>query len=162
MKTILLITVLVTTLSSGTLPNRKFTPGDINPFVMLNWVCNHYIDSFPPSISDVKKAYANYGISISDVNYKLDYLIPISLGGENSVKNMWPQTTRQWLAKNKIENDMLFDVCNGKVSLSEVQILLAKDWTSWKKVDTLISSTFTKDSIKTYIFKQVPTKPVKK
>jgi len=142
------IAILFTTLSSGTLPNSKYTPGDVSSFVMLNWICNHYIDSFPPSIVDVRKAYSNYGVLLNDKNYKLDFLIPISLGGTNSVKNMWPQTYKQWLAKNKIENDILFDICNGKISFKEAQELLAKDWTSWKKEDTLIKSTYTKDSIK--------------
>ena len=115
---------------------------------MLNWVCNNYIDSVPSTTSDIKKAYANYRISVDNKNYKLDYLIPISLGGANTIKNMWPQQYKQWLAKNKIEDDILLDVCNGKLSLKEAQELLAKDWTSWKKVDTMIKGTITKDSIK--------------
>jgi hypothetical protein len=141
------VVVLVATLNSGTLPNSKFTPGEtVN--AMLSWVCNHFLDSLPPSKSNMIKAYSNYNINVNDSNYKLNYLIPISLGGANTVKNMWPIPINEWFEKNKIENDIFYNVCNGKLSLKEAQILLAKDWTSWQKEDMLISGTFTKDSFK--------------
>jgi hypothetical protein len=39
-----------------------------------------------------RQAYAEYGITqYKTGDYEVDYLIPLSLGGSNSIRNLWPQ-----------------------------------------------------------------------
>jgi len=120
----------------GVLPNSKKTPGDVVPGIMLNWVCNHYIDSFPPSQKDIIVAYKNYGVDIKNINYRLDHLVPTSLGGSNDIKNLWPQTIVNFRLKNMVENDLFRCVCNGLMSLKEAQSILMLNWNAWK-IDSL-------------------------
>jgi hypothetical protein len=44
-----------------------------------------------------KEAYAGYGItSYQRGDYKVDHLIPLALGGSNSILNLWPQSTKNF------------------------------------------------------------------
>jgi hypothetical protein len=133
---IILIAIFVFTISSGVLPDIKKTPGDVVPGIMLNWVCNHYIDMPSLSSKDIKTVFISYGISINDKNYKLDQLVPIELGGSNNIKNLWPQTIVNFNRKNRIEADLFRCACNGLISLKEAQSILMKDWKSWN-IDSL-------------------------
>src|SRR6516165_5877525 len=42
-----------------------------------------------------RQAYAEYGITqYKTGDYEVDRLIPLSLGGSNSIRNLWPQSTK--------------------------------------------------------------------
>ena len=78
------------------LPNPKLTPGDTFD-VTAQDVCilGHAkkVRAVPAWLK--RQAYAEYGITqYKTGDYEVDHLIPLSLGGSNSIRNLWPQSTK--------------------------------------------------------------------
>lgn len=84
--------------------------------------------------------YAEYGISRQWVGesarapdtgigpYEIDHLIPLELGGSNSVLNLWPQAASYpklfapgYAAKDRLENALHALVCARRLSLEAAQ-----------------------------------------
>jgi hypothetical protein len=87
------------------LPDPKLTPGDVFD-VTIQDICvpgySKKVRAVPQSLR--KQAYAQYGItSANEGDYQMDHLIPLSLGGSNSIRNLWPQSyhTAPWNAHVK-------------------------------------------------------------
>jgi len=81
-------------------------------------------------------AWAEYGITLhTATTFELDHLIPLELGGSNSLANLWPQPAGQpgFHEKDALENALHAAVCKtGKVTLVEAQHAIAIDWvTAW-------------------------------
>jgi hypothetical protein len=105
------------------LPDPKLTPGDVFD-VRLQDICtpgySRKARAVPRGLRN--QAYRNYGItSPNPGDYRLDYLIPLCLGGSNSIRNLWPQSyrTSPWNAhvKDVLEQRLYNLVCAGKVDL---------------------------------------------
>jgi hypothetical protein len=116
------------------LPDPKLTPGDVFD-VTIQDVCtpgySRKVRAVPRALR--KQAYAQYGIaSANEGDYQMDHLIPLSLGGSNSIRNLWPQSyhTAPWNAhvKDVLEVRLHNLVCNGKVDLQTAQHEIATDW----------------------------------
>jgi hypothetical protein len=78
------------------LPDPKLTPGEVFE-VTAHDIC---VPGYAKKVRAVpawlkRKAYAQYGITeYKTGNYEVDHLIPLSLGGSNSIRNLWPQSTQ--------------------------------------------------------------------
>jgi 5-methylcytosine-specific restriction endonuclease McrA len=73
-----------------------------------------------------RQAYAEYGITqYTTGDYEVDHLIPLSLGGANSIRNLWPQSTRTapWnsYVKDALERKLHKLVCAGQLDLKTAQ-----------------------------------------
>ena len=78
------------------LPDPKLTPGDTFD-VTAQDVC---VPGYAKKVRAVpawlkRQAYTEYGITqYKTGNYEVDHLILLSLGGSNSIRNLWPQSTK--------------------------------------------------------------------
>jgi hypothetical protein len=126
--------------SSGRYPDAKVTPGD-GVIIAIDLMCLPGYGKDKSSISEAtkKKVYAAYGLVYPDDDgkYAIDHLVPVQLGGLNSMKNLWPQAVKPvpgFNEKNKAEDYLYAQVCAGKISQAEAQQQIKKDWVKvWNK-----------------------------
>jgi hypothetical protein len=73
-----------------------------------------------------KKIYASYGISWEDrEHYTIDHIIPLSIGGSNSSKNLWPEHLYLKCKRGRLEFDLYLQMRDGVIIQKDaVQIIL--------------------------------------
>ena len=120
------------------LPNPNLTPG-ATVEVSQKDVCGY--DYTNPdgkiSITLKRQTFDRYGLKPGVVGYNVDHLVPTSLGGSNSPKNLWPQPLAgEWNyhKKNRLEGTLKKMVCRNELALEKAQQEIATDWvTAYKK-----------------------------
>jgi hypothetical protein len=91
-----------------------------------------YARRMRPPASEVEDAtrYVRQEFRLSPTaHWRLDWLVPLSLGGANDLQNMWPVPTPETASrKKKVDEDVLRAVCAGTVSLGAAQNAMAAGW----------------------------------
>jgi hypothetical protein len=123
----------------GKLPDRKCTPGSIDPAVtqanIHRTICVHgYTKTVRPPESQTERfkfdeAYPAYGVP-DGAKTELDHLISLELGGSNDASNLWPERSPTPNPKDEVEDALHAAVCSGQVSLRAAQTAIASNWTT--------------------------------
>jgi hypothetical protein len=124
----------------GALPDPKCTPGTVMT-VDLDVICQQSTNGRRQVSAAVhRQAFADYGLAFPQPHgaFEVDHLIPLELGGDNAIENLWPEAAEPrpgFHEKDRVENYLHEKVCAGKVSLSEAQRLIATDWLAvWTQI----------------------------
>jgi hypothetical protein len=118
------------------IPNTYKTPGALYlPKPTVDEMCT---PGYTKTVRDVpwslkKKVFERYGIDPKNSSqYEVDHLISLQLGGSNDITNLWPQAygTKPWNArvKDKLENYLHREICQGRMDRSHAQSIITGDW----------------------------------
>jgi hypothetical protein len=122
--------------ATGSIPNRKLTPGAIRS-VRITDVCSqgHSDKNREVPVNIEQKVFQEYGMSgVQEKDYEVDYLITPELGGSDDIQNLWPEpyTATDWSAyvKDALEDRLHQMVCTGQLDLPTAQHEISTDWIS--------------------------------
>jgi hypothetical protein len=138
LRAVALLLLLARLLAAGQpapiLPDPKLTPGDTFD-VTVQDVC---VPGYAKKVRAVpawlkRQAYAEYEITEHELgDYEVDHLIALSFGVSNSIRNLWPQSTRTspWnsFVKDALERKLHELVCAGQLDLKTAQREIASNW----------------------------------
>lgn len=118
------------------LPDAACTPGAIFVDVTQAQVCesgySKGVRNVPESVKN--EVFAEYGITQhSTGEYEVDHLISLELGGSNDIANLWPEPAEPrpgFHEKDKVENYLHAQMCQGAISMAQAQQQIATDWLS--------------------------------
>lgn len=115
------------------MPDTNLTPG-VTLDVTKDDIC---VKGYSKKVRNVpiavkREVYGRYGITYHKPGeYEVDHLVPLGLGGSNSIKNLWPEPYfGDWNAhiKDRLENKLHEMVCSGDIDMRTAQREIATDW----------------------------------
>lgn len=103
-------------------PDPKLTPGEVFN-VTKERVCSpRYATNARHVTREMKRAtFRRYHVKYFPHAYQVDHLIPLCLGGRNSLENLWPEPIDRALESDKVERRLCHEVCAGEISLEEAR-----------------------------------------
>jgi hypothetical protein len=106
------------------LPNPKLTPGRI---------AERDKDRGGVTLAMEKKVFSRYRLPWPRrAEFKIDHLIPVELGGADTIDNLWPQSlrTKPYGADRKelLTEVLLERIRAGRMTIAQAQEQLRKDW----------------------------------
>jgi hypothetical protein len=82
-----------------------------------------------------RQAFIDYGLAPEQAKgaFEVDHLIPLELGGDNTIANLWPEPAEPrpgFHEKDRVENYLHAKVCTGEMFIEDAQRRIASDWLS--------------------------------
>lgn len=130
---LLLLALTSSAFARENVPDPAITPGEVATTDIV-LVCQHgYSATVRKTTQDMKRdTYNAYRVRGSRKHWKIDHLVPLSMGGADSMKNIWPSDFKAGkynaAAKDRLELKIRDLVCNGTLSVEEGQALFMDDW----------------------------------
>jgi hypothetical protein len=140
----------VQTIHGFGVPDPRCTPGAFNPTLTLEILKNPLfrtgcVRDCVTSGQQKQVTYGWYGITHPQGNQgagqtcELDHLVPLEMGGADTLANIWPQcgpdgvalADRFFKQKDLVENYLTAMVKGGQMQLAPAQIAIATDWTQF-------------------------------
>jgi len=112
----------------GTTPGKLCSPSDPD---FQEFRYPEHIAYCQRNVDDSEKAQAaqKYGIPEADFSqYEFDHLIPLSLGGSDSLENIWPQRLDAAHVKDQLEEQLYLELQAGKITQADA----VKQIRAWK------------------------------
>lgn len=117
----------------GKLPDRDCTPGARFRLATKTMVCTLGYSSAVRNVSASTKdaVYDTYGMTqhFDGQDGEVDHLVSLELGGSNARANLFPEAAPGSHEKDRLENALHAEVCDGTLSLRRAQRLIAGNWT---------------------------------
>ena len=96
--------------------------------------------------SDTKKAIIQiydqkFGFQISKMNrgeFKIDHFIPLSIGGSNSIENLWPQYRKVYEVTDPIEQELSNKIAAGRIKQADAVRLIKEAKLDLSKADEIM------------------------
>lgn len=123
---------VTTAVARENIPDPALTPGEVAT-TDLRLVCERgYSRERRHTTQKMKRdTYRAYGIE-NTLHFKIDHLVPLSLGGADSMKNIWPTdfTTPDHTAadKDRFEIKARHLACIGQLTVEQAQQIFMTDW----------------------------------
>ena len=122
------------------LPDPSLTPGAVYLESTLEKIKRPDYSATVRYVTQSEKnaVFAEYGIDPKTVKpgeYEIDHLVPLSWGGSNDIRNLWPQSYKakplNAHVKDLAELEGLRMLRGGKITLAQAQREIATDWTKF-------------------------------
>lgn len=132
-----MIMLLLLNFAHAQYPDKALTPGVIDCTLTTRYLCSHSTKERRNVTTAMKKAVCeSYGGNCSPGGQEIDHFVPLTLGGKNDVKNLWPEPytpTPGAHEKDALEMYLHLAVCSSRTSLYDAQEAIRNDWVkAWK------------------------------
>jgi hypothetical protein len=128
--------------SNQTLPDLACSPGAVLT-TDTKVICVSGYTATVRNVSEAtkKKVFKEYGIPYTEhSNYEVDHIISLELGGSNDISNLYPESytiKNNARVKDKFENYLHAQACNGKMDIKEAQRQISSDWFYYYQTEML-------------------------
>ena len=119
----------------GPYPDRACTPGAVFATTSVDTIC---VSGYTKTVRSVstklkRQVYAQYNLPYPPPSgtYEADHFIPLGLGGNNDIANLFPEAGEPrpgFKEKDIVENYLRQQVCAGDLPLPRAQEAIAEDW----------------------------------
>lgn len=122
---LILSLVSINAYSYPKIPDVNQTPGSICSEVDPDFSEYRYGENIPYCRRDVAtdlktQIYINYHVPLECRNrYTIDHLIPLSVGGNNSIENLWPEHKKVKETRANFEYNLYLDLKAGRITQQE-------------------------------------------
>ena len=109
-------------------PEKELSPGDLCTTENSDFKEYRYDEQIPYCARNVSKKtktwlYDHYDISEDErPEYTIDHIIPLSIGGSNSIKNLWPQNKE--IHSGNFELEVYNKIKDGEITQKEAVNLI--------------------------------------
>lgn len=121
---------------SSTLPDSACSPGAVLTTNTKVICVSGYTKTVRNVSTATKKAvFKEYDILYAQhSNYEVDHIISLELGGSNDISNLYPESyliKDNARVKDKFENYLHKEVCNGTITIDEAQKEISSNWLTY-------------------------------